>query len=273
MNDRIIALEGVHNFRDFGGYHAGERGRVRRGRLYRSAHLAHATPEDCAIIDTLGITAIADLRREGERSAEPNAWPAPAVEAVAGARVIISDAGAADEPAPHLQFLKESKRLTPESVRAYMCSVYEELPFKERYVTLFRAVFEAARTEPGGVLVHCAAGKDRTGIICALVLDALGVAHEDIVTDYELTNTAADIEGIAEQAVERFTARIGRAVTSAEIRPLIGVSRDYLETTWRAIRAQSGSLAAYRRDVLGLTTADVDELRARLVEARGDDGG
>jgi protein-tyrosine phosphatase len=266
--DRIVAFEGVRNFRDFGGYSAGEGRVVARGRLFRSAHLAHATPADHARMRAMGVAVVADLRRPSERAAEPNAWPSAGPNAnadAAAARVIANDLGDESAPAPHLRVVRDVDALTPDAVRAYMTAVYETIASEERHVALFRDVFAALTTEESGLLVHCAAGKDRTGVLCGLILDTLGVSHADVVADYELTNRKENIEGVTAQAFPRIAARLGRPVSEDEVRLLASVSRDYLETAWAAMRARSGSLAGYRRDVLGVSEADEAALKARLV--------
>ncbi len=72
MSDRILPLEGVGNFRDFGGYATGGGRRIRRGRLYRSAHHAQATDADLEAIAALELAAIVDLRRGEERERMPS---------------------------------------------------------------------------------------------------------------------------------------------------------------------------------------------------------
>jgi protein tyrosine/serine phosphatase len=261
MSEPVISLETVHNFRDFGGYAAGPDRRVARRRLYRSAHLAHASDRDLETLRSLGVAVIADLRRTGERLAEPNRTHAGCTW-----RVIASDKGPPEDLAPHLQFLRDLHAITHDALKGYMCAVYEGIPYDERHVELFREVFGALVEAPGALLVHCAAGKDRTGVLCALILDALGVSHDDVMADYELTNRTANVEGIMAQSAARISRRIGRPVTAEELRPMAGVSREYLEVAWRAIAARSGSLAGYRRDVLGLDARREADLRAALLE-------
>ncbi|MGD2132380.1 MAG: tyrosine-protein phosphatase [Maricaulaceae bacterium] len=267
LADRLVALDSVYNFRDFGGYSAGEGRQVARGRLYRSAHMARASDQDLERIKALGIAVIADLRRTGERTAEPNREPEGC-----SWRVISSDKGFQEELPPHLQFLRDLDVITPEAVHDYMLAVYEGIPYDERHVEMFGDVFAAlvetsSAETSGGLLVHCAAGKDRTGVLCALILDALGVPHEHVVRDYEMTNRAVNLEGIIEQAAARISRRVGREVKPEEVRPLASVNRDYLDVAWKVIEAQSGSVANYRREVLGFTDEHAAALRAGLVES------
>lgn len=257
MTDRVLPLEGVYNFRDFGGYAGRGGARVVRDRLYRSAHLARATPADLGVIDKLGLALVADLRRPTERSAEPSSWAGHAERGSETPWVLVTSGGDGEGLAPHIQYLKDAERITAEGVREYMLSAYESMAYDERHVDLFARVFRDLAETGGPLLVHCAAGKDRTGVLCGLILDGLGVSSDDVMDDYELTNTAVNLDGIAVQAATRIGERLGRDVTPTEIRPMACVSRDYLETAWRAIAERSGSLAAYRRDVLGVS-ADME---------------
>ncbi|MEL6956621.1 MAG: tyrosine-protein phosphatase, partial [Pseudomonadota bacterium] len=98
MSDRIYTLEGVRNFRDFGGY-TGEGGRsIKRGLLFRSGHYNEATDADISKISDLGIAFQADLRRPDERERQPGRWSAP--------EVLTSDGGR-EMQSPHMTFLSQ----------------------------------------------------------------------------------------------------------------------------------------------------------------------
>lgn len=260
MQNRVLALEGVRNFRDFGGYETADGARVRTGHLYRSAHFAEATEADIERIRGLGISFSCDLRRPEERKMQSNRWPSPAC----ATRVIASDDGGLDE-APHIAFLQRSD-LTPDAVRAFMRNLYAEIPFDERYVALFKSYFADLVETDGPALVHCAAGKDRTGILCALTLIALDVPEEAVVEDYELTNRAVDLENRLPEIRERFSMYIGRDLPEAAVLPFLGVEAVYLATAMDMIAKRCGDPHAYMRDVLGLDELARDKLRERLVE-------
>src|SRR5262245_37826338 len=114
--DRLVNLENVLNFRDFGGYDA-DGGRVKRGMLFRSAHFSEASPSDVERLNALGVRFIVDLRRTEERSFEPNRWPGES------AHVFFSDEGPTSALPPHLAALMQSD-LSPASVETYMHSLY-----------------------------------------------------------------------------------------------------------------------------------------------------
>ena len=157
---RHIALEGVDNFRDFGDYPAAGGRRLRRGALYRSASHSRATDADLERLAALEIAVVVDLRRREEREREPSRRPANF------AGVVIANDVSHDEDSWHSHIA--SAELTAESFRAYLVDYYRAAPFDGRHIDLFARYFQALAEAEGPVLIHCAAGKDRTGILAAL---------------------------------------------------------------------------------------------------------
>lgn len=253
---RVTPLEGVHNFRHFHGYEAADGARVRSG-LYRSGHFSRSSEADLALVRELGIAVVADLRRPRERQAEPSAWP----EAL-GIRVISSDADDDGEP-PHLKFLRTGDH-SLEAVRGYMQSAYRRIPMEKGNQSVFREGFKALASGEAdtGFLVHCAAGKDRTGIFCALVLDELGVSSDEIVEDYLLTNSAVDFDSLIPRIRKRLEDDYGRAMPDEVMRAFLGVEADLLQTAFATI----GDRDRYLRDVLGISDAERAALRERWLE-------
>jgi protein-tyrosine phosphatase len=254
----LIPLEGVRNFRDFGGYPTRWGGQVARGALFRSAHFAEATDADVARIAALGVKLVCDLRRPEERAAQPSRWPGEGQ-----ARVLYSEEGAKDEP-PHMAFLKTGD-LSPVAVAGYMRGMYREIPFNPRYVSLFSGFLRGLAEGESPAIVHCAAGKDRTGILCALTLLALETPEEAVIADFELTNQAVDLEERLPKMQKRFSDSVGKNVPRESILPLLGVEAGYLAASAEAITERCGGVGSYLRDVLGLDWATLEAMRARLV--------
>ncbi len=250
---RIISLEGVHNFRDFGGWPAMGGAQVARGVLFRSGHLARATDDDLDTIDGLGLHALADLRQPAEREREPNR-PLPAPPAL----ILQAARGGYDE-APHVQFLREAD-LSTRAVHAYMISAYQRIPAEPHHQAIFAQVFQALM-QGRPVLVHCAAGKDRTGILAALILLALGVSAETVMDDYLLTNTAVDIGALLPAVARRVGAQTGKTVEPEALRPMLGVEADFL----RAALAVTGPVERYLETALGIGTREREALRRALL--------
>ena len=258
MTDRILPLEGVRNFRDFGGYETADGGRIRRNLLFRSGHHAEATPGDIETLDGLSIVFQADLRRPDERERQMAKW---------GPVEILTHDGGRETQSPHVQFLSRIEA-SAEDADNWMNDYYRTAPFKAHHVELFSGWFDrlAGLEDSEAALVNCAAGKDRTGILCALTKHVLGVSDADILADYELTNQAVDIDTRLPDAQAYFNDMLGREYPADVYRPFMGVRGRYLRTAFATIEAEAGSIDAYLNETIGLTNAQRADLRKRLVE-------
>ncbi len=256
MTDRIHRFDALDNFRDYGDYAAGGR-RLARGRLFRSAHQARVTDADLERLAALGIGTVVDLRRPGERRDQPSRRPV----GWAG-QVLASDLGA-DGEAPHITFLRTSD-LTIDAGRRFMTEVYRELPFEPAHLDLFARYFRALGEAEGAVLIHCAAGKDRTGTLAALTHRLLDVHPDDMIADYLLTNTAVDLDGLAPKVARQLKAMTGRDPSHDAVVAFLGVEPVYLETALAEIRARHGSIDAYLEQALGVDARLRDRIGERL---------
>ena len=254
--DRLYDFERVLNFRDFGGYDTPS-GPIARGKLFRSAAFHDASDADMARLNDLGVRFLVDLRRPLERNTEPNKWPGER------ASVIVNNEGPQDGLPPHLAALLSSD-LSAASVRGYMLGLYRDFAADARHIDLYRAWFRELGAGGAGV-IHCAAGKDRTGLGCALTLHALGVDEDTIFADYEYTNTAMNIDARLPKIQARMEERLARKLDAAALRPMLGVEPDYLRTSFKAIADQYGSLDAYLDGTLGVGEREREMLRERLL--------
>lgn len=257
MTTRLHAFEAIDNFRDFGDYATTAGRRVQPGRLLRSAHHARASDADLERLRLLDIGAVVDLRRPGERRDQPSRRP----EGFSG-RVI---EGGVDDgaEAPHITFLKTAD-LTPESGRRFMAKTYRTLPFDASHLDVFSRYFQALADQDRAVVIHCAAGKDRTGFLAALTHHLLGVSREDMVEDYLLTNVAVDLAGRAPGIAKQLHKLTGRIASDDAIVAFLGVEAAYLEAAFAEVEARHGSVDAYLRDALGVDTARRDRIVERL---------
>ncbi|WP_309751191.1 tyrosine-protein phosphatase [Novosphingobium sp.] len=251
--ERVFKLDGVHNFRDYGGYAAADGAKIKAGVLWRSAQHGDASDADLVAIDALALQAVIDLRGPSERSAKPCRR---------------SDSFAAqvftypEETAGLALHTEAADGVVSEAeARAAMLRLYDGIAFRENLVPMLRCYFEVLLRSEGPSLVHCVAGKDRTGFAVALVQHALGVSRDDIVADYMLTNVAGNIEARIAAGAEQIRAHRG-AITDATIRVLMGVEEDYIVAAFAAVEARHGDLDAYLAEVIGVDAAAIEELRA-----------
>src|SRR6516164_206019 len=180
---RHLDFDGILNFRDFGDYRTACGGRMAQGRFFRSANHHRASDADLGRLADLGLGVIVDLRQPSERDREPSRrWRGFAAQVVENA-----------EAERHADFHAQlrSSDLSAAWFFAHSTDFYSRAPYEPRHVDLFRRYFHALAGGEGAILVHCAAGKDRTGLICALTHHVAGVHRDDMVEDYLLTNDEA----------------------------------------------------------------------------------
>ena len=250
------AVQGVDNFRDFGGMSSSLGGHVRKGRLFRSAHLGAATDRDIATLEGLDVRTIVDLRRPTERRQQPTRWTA------FPGRLISSDEGDRAE-GPHIEFLRQGD-LSDEGVEAYLVGYYRQAPFEPRHMALFTQAFAALDANDGALLVHCTAGKDRTGLLAALIQRALGAEPQAVMADFLETNRVMMTEPRRRRAAAALAPIARGEPSEAVLQGFLGVNARHLEAAFTALDARCGGLEPYLTK-LGVDAARLDRLRARLV--------
>jgi protein-tyrosine phosphatase len=239
-----IALQGASNLRDLGGWPTADGRRVRRGLLYRAPALIGLTTQDEATIEALGLRTVCDLRGMREREVtqvslgQSRNVHLPIEPSVgAGLRDILRTGQA-------------SGHVTPADMFALLREAYEAYALVN--FGQYRRLFEHILV-PGGLplLLHCSAGKDRTGFGSALILTSLGVGWDDVLTDYLATNT---------QWKREIAAKLELPGELADV--LLSVHVDLLTAAFDAARSAYGSMDAYLETAVGLDPP----VRARLAE-------
>jgi protein-tyrosine phosphatase len=255
---RKHSFDGLHNFRDFGGYIAGNR-RMATGRFFRSANHAGASEADLARLSGMGIGAVIDLRRPSERERQPSRrW--------ADFAGVVIENHDHDEGAETWDVFMSQWDMTEESFRGYMMRYYTRAPHTPRLIELYRQYFDVLAAGEGGLVVHCAAGKDRTGLIVALTHMLAGVHRDDVIADYLLTNDPERFEAFGATWAEAIRAQRGVGPTLETMRMVMGVEPAYLERSLNQIAEHNGGVEAYLRDVLGVDAAKRTAIEKRLFE-------
>lgn len=253
----FYVTQGIHNLRDYGGYATADGGTVREGLLFRSGQHMEASELDLELVQMLDIRTVIDLRGNSEREGFPCRRHANFT-----AQVIAYDGETSNSP-PH-EGGGGTVEMTPQRARERMLAVYTRMPVNPAMIWIFREYFKALDENDGGSLVHCFAGKDRTGIAASLLLHVLGVHRDDYMAEFLLTNDAPTREILERQSLPRMEAHYGRIDPEA-LHNLMGVLPEYIETYIAEVTRDHGSLDAYLATILGVDGPRKERLIAKLV--------
>jgi protein-tyrosine phosphatase len=241
---RHFNLAGASNFRDLGGYPGKDGRAVRWRQIFRSNHLGHLTEADIGVLRSLGLKRAFDLRGAEERAAAVCAFEAIAVHSLPIEPTVVAELRALLDAGSPLSSTEAADAMR-NSYRSY---VRQNTP-------RFRALFTHLLEDHVPLVIHCTAGKDRTGFASALILHALGVPDDLIAQDYLLTN--------------RYYRRDPSTGTDLpeEVRlVLTSVEASFLAASFDVIRADYGDLQGYFREGLGVGPRERAGLEACYLE-------
>ncbi|WP_305091785.1 tyrosine-protein phosphatase [Prescottella sp. R16] len=248
-------LASIDNFRDLagpdGGYTTADGHRVRAGVFYRSNALT-TDDADAAVLDTLGIARVFDLRTTAEIEKDPDRVPAGAE--YTNVDIVGDTSSGAVAASVDLS--------TPESAAAVLVDANRQFVTNPAMRDRFGALLTEMAATDGPQLFHCTAGKDRAGWTSAMLLTIAGVDRDTVMENYLSTNEYSKASIDAKAAA--VTAAKGEQAGAA-MRVLMGVSPEFLTAGFDAIDAQFGSVDRYLTDGLGLSDATLETLRAKLM--------
>lgn len=257
IRDKFLPTEGIHNFRDYGGYAVAGGGRIKRGLLFRSGQHVAASDDDLSRVGELNIRTVIDLRGESERTNNP-CRRGPLFDAE-----VIAYEGETSSSPPHMDV--DPDTTTAEFARQRMLSVYTRMPRNNAMIDMFGRYFRALDERDGASLVHCFAGKDRTGVAAMLLLHVLGANRDDQMEEFLLTNSAPTLDVLRAQSVPGIEARLGRELDEEAIRALLEVHEDYLSTYIEEVEKDHGTLDSFLENALGVDDGMRSRLRTRYV--------
>lgn len=251
-SQRQVKLQGAVNFRDLGGYTTADGHHIRWDRVFRSADISKLTDSDLAVLKDRHITSVVDLRGVQESQKAPDRLNP-------GMDYILCPAGSDNAMGDWMKTLATIK--TESGGDSMMRAFYAKTEFlADRYKPFFARL--VALPDDQALLFHCTAGKDRTGIGAALLLYALGVPYETILNDYTATNyyRSAENEKMLHSMME------GMHISEPVAKELLGVKREYLETSFTAIKQQYGSVDNFLSGPVGLDDAKLKVLRDKFLD-------
>ncbi len=259
MQNRISSLTGIHNFRDYGHYKTLDGAMIRSGFLFRSGQHSDADTSDLSYVATLNLAHVVDLRGDSERVRHPCRRHEDFIASV----ITVPGETSGSGNAPHHEAAKGIS--TAREAHDAMVNLYRHMPFRANLIAIFKRYFETLAANQGPNLVHCLAGKDRTGLAVALLHDMLGVHNDDMMADYMLTNTAGNAAARIAAGAEVVRRDFGPDMTDEAVATLMSVDRAYLTTAFAVIRDTHGSLSAYRDTVLGVTRDQENKIKAAVL--------
>jgi protein-tyrosine phosphatase len=250
--ERFIPLEGAVNLRDVGGYKTHDGRTVKRGWLYRSAALNTLTPADVDTLTQRGIACVFDLRSIEESTPAPDVLP-PNADYIP--LPIAMEGGNPFERVFSILF--NPSVLQDAVIGLYHGAIVEKSP------RLLGTFIQHIAQSDTPALIHCTAGKDRTGVAVALVLSLLGVPDETIIADYTLSNRHyAHYYDFAQKSVGKMS-RLG--IRADDLWPLLVCDPAIMESTFSLIRERYGSIEAYVQDVCGVPAESITQLREKFL--------
>jgi protein tyrosine/serine phosphatase len=220
------------------------------GKLFRSGQHCDATPDDLALVSQIGLATVVDLRSDSERAQYPCARP----EDFQGDVLFAS--GNTLGAASHLDAAK-GVRTAADAHQAYRA-----MPFRLVLQQSYRLYFQRLADQDGSSLIHCLAGKDRTGLAVALLHHQLGVHSDDIFEDYLLTNIAGDLDRRVAAGAEAVRSNFGAEMSDDAVRTMMSVDAAFLHAAFDVI----GDVGRYCEDVLGITPEQQNKLKLRWTD-------
>lgn len=261
ISTRYLALEGVANFRDIGGYEiqqaTGRFRHVQWGRIFRAGHFNATSRNDRAQLREMGIERVFDLRVAEERAKRPSRFDDEHVLDIIEIDV---------DPGSSIGFRELWSRgeFHANSIASLMQDLNRELV--REHQAAYRSMFEGLlATGTGACVIHCASGKDRTGFGVALVLAVLGVDRQTIFHDYELTNRYLVFDKEVERVIRDFGEFDSARINPDMLRPMYEARREYLRAAFSEIDEHFGGIEEYLRNQLDLTDDEFSRLRGNYL--------
>ena len=253
----------VPNFRDAGGLTTGH---LRPGVVFRSAELSALTAEGQRALLDLGVTEVFDLRTRDEVDHRPDALPPTVTLTLLDVLAARPHSGAAavasivTDTADRASIEDVNDAVGGGRARDLMIETYRHLVSLPSAHAGYRDLLLALGRGTGAAVIHCTAGKDRTGWAIALLQRVAGASMDDIVADYLLSNEQMTLA--YGPMLEQFEAAGGDATALGD---MIYVQPAYLDAAITLMHHVYGGLDGYLTTALDLTADDIDALRTRIL--------
>ncbi|WP_327089150.1 tyrosine-protein phosphatase [Nonomuraea sp. NBC_01738] len=248
----VLGITSAPNLRDLGGQHTGDGRKVRTGIGFRAGALDRLSDSEQSALVAGGLRLVCDLRTATERGDQPDRLPDSVTYLVCD--VQRGGGHGADIAALFTSREAVEALRSPEVAQGFLVEVYRAFVTTTDAHDAYRDMLRALATP--GTLIHCTAGKDRTGWGAALLLTLLGVDRATVTADYLASN-----EHLAAAAETIYVMADQHGIERELVRPLLEVREVYLDAAFAAAEELYGGIPGYVRQALGLTDTDLDALR------------
>ncbi|WP_169815669.1 tyrosine-protein phosphatase [Nocardia inohanensis] len=261
----VLALQAAPNARDIGGVSA-TAGKIKSGLVYRTDALNRLTDADQQALVSAGITNIIDFRSPTERAANPDKIPGS---------IPVQTLPIYDPANDFYTFFAKAVQGGPEyqkqvlgdgKAAQYMVDYYKWMITDGTARAQLSQALKTIADANGPVLYHCTQGKDRTGVMTAILMSILGTSNSDIYANYLLSN-----EKLAASNKATLDALVAQGLVQDRtlFEPVLGVQKEFLDAALNQINASYGSMTTFVAQGLGLNGDVTGKLTNRLVEKSG----
>ena len=257
VGEALVQFQGVHHFRDIGGYKSEDGRRVKWNTFFRADKLSSLTVNDIEYLKELKVKTILDLRSSMEVKGQPD----PIIEGID--YINISAMPELDETKDDFDMISIFKHKASSDFNAieFLMRGYKTMVFNNPAYKELVSCIESDERVP--IVFHCSAGKDRTGFGAALILSILGVPEETIMEDYLLTNIYR--KSINDKTIEAIKDKVSSPKQLEILNAMLEVKRELLEASFKSIKDKYGNMDVYLEKEYGLTKKKKKELKSRFL--------
>ncbi|MBE9524240.1 MAG: tyrosine-protein phosphatase [Chloroflexi bacterium] len=254
-------MKSVHNFRDFGGYCTENGARIKTGLLYRSGSLSHISDQDLVTLSSLGLRTIIDLRTSEERIKDPDRIPENNIIRTHNIpmRPIRNSESRSIRQLISL-IIGEERKIDYAQLAKITYQSYA-IDFRAEFSELLKMLSDSANLP---ILIHCTAGKDRTGVVVSIIQNLLGVPLTITMQDYLESNFR--LQAYQQAIMKRIKLLPFLGIPRDKFLPLFEAREEYLHAAFEQIESEFNTLASYFRLGLNISSDDQQDLVNVLVE-------
>lgn len=245
------------NFRDLGGLKTKEGLVIKNGQLWRSGNFLHATHQDLKDLQDLGLKQIIDLRT----TAEIDLAPDPLIFGVNNHHIDYFEGSDTEQVPSSSEFMKLLEKDIVDD--PYLIDSYCEMIQSSNGQRGLTKFMKRILNDDPAILWHCSAGKDRTGVSTAIILELLGVEREVIMEDYLKTNDS--IDDIMKSMLSKVEGLAIDDNLKKKLTPIFGVEPKYLEKVWDIVDNEYGGMKNYSIKYLELSEQKIIDLKSKYL--------